>query len=71
MRHRLMTNGENFRVQTQEDKGEKWEFELEFIACVYSANYRPVTFKNRKAALKWIRKKYGTYADIKEFWQPV
>jgi hypothetical protein len=69
MKHRIITNGESFRVETM--SGKQWEIEMEIYNGYSSCGATPCQFKTHKAAVKWVHKKYGTRANLLDReWRP-
>lgn len=60
--HRILTNGEQFKVETWKDG--KWELERTYVVGYVWCGLVDITHKSYKSALKWIEKEYGSRAEV-------
>ena len=68
MRFRIQTDGEKFRVQR---KVGRWWAEGAYIYGEFTGDKYYIQFNTYKQAVAWIRKHYGTAAEIVREWRTV
>lgn len=62
--YRVVTNGEEFRVERSINSGETWMIAGIAIPCYEGAGDRPRYFKSYNKAVKYIHKEFGLTATI-------
>jgi hypothetical protein len=70
-RHRILTDGELFRVETRAAGSAEWACEEKRCDCRFLI-YEAIEFKRVRDAEKYIHEKYGSSAIIESrTWRPI
>jgi hypothetical protein len=64
MAHRIITNGEVFRVETRDAGTEVWDLECQRVLTFKGFDAVPVDFSSYKKAAAFVEREYGERANL-------